>query len=74
MIKKIILICALTSSFIELNAQRWEPISQKVTPIRKEVNVLHSYKVDLNSVRELLKDAPEAGKGGSPVIISLPTA
>lgn len=72
--KRIILVCALASSFIGLNAQSWEPVSQKVAPIRKEVNVLYSYTVDLNSVRQLLKDAPEAGKGGSPVIISLPTA
>lgn len=72
--KRIILVCALASCFIGLQAQNWEPVSQKVAPIRKEVNVLYSYKVDLNSLRSLLKDVPEAGKGGSPVIISLPTA
>ncbi|PIF46164.1 putative secreted protein (Por secretion system target) [Chryseobacterium sp. 52] len=72
--KKIIFVCALASSFIGLQAQRWEPVSQKVTPVRKEVNVLYAYKVDVNSLRGLLKDAPEAGKGASPVIISLPTA
>lgn len=71
--KRIILVCALASSFIGLQAQNWEPVSQKIAPIRKEVNVLYAYKVDLNSLRGLLKDAPEAGQGRAPVIISLPT-
>ncbi|HBV14844.1 reprolysin-like metallopeptidase [Chryseobacterium carnipullorum] len=71
--KRIILVCALASSFIGLQAQNWEPVSQKVAPIRKEVNVLYAYKVDLNALRSLLKDAPEAGQGSSPVVISLPT-
>lgn len=72
--KRIILVCALASGFIGLHAQNWEPVAQKVAPIRKEVNVLYSYKVDVNSIRALLKNAPEAGNGASPVIISLPTA
>ncbi|SFM99446.1 Por secretion system C-terminal sorting domain-containing protein [Chryseobacterium oleae] len=72
--KKIIFVLALASGLAGLQAQRWEPISHKVAPIRKEVNVLYSYKVDLNSLRSLLKDAPEKEQGKTPVIISLPTA
>ncbi|MBT2619153.1 reprolysin-like metallopeptidase [Chryseobacterium sp. ISL-6] len=71
--KKFIFAFALATSLTSLHAQRWEPISQKITPIRKEVKVIYSYKVDLNSLRELLKNAPEAGKGATPVVISLPT-
>ncbi|AZA83955.1 propanediol utilization protein [Chryseobacterium lactis] len=70
--KKIIFVFALAMGLTSLQAQRWEPVSQKINPIRKEVNVIYSYKVDLNSLRELLKNAPEAGQG-SPVVISLPT-
>lgn len=70
--KKIIFVFALAIGLTSLQAQRWEPVSQKITPIRKEVNVIYAYKFDLNSLRELLKNAPEAGKG-SPVVISLPT-
>ncbi|MBL3546684.1 reprolysin-like metallopeptidase [Chryseobacterium sp. KMC2] len=71
--KKIIFVFALAIGLTSLQAQRWEPVSEKVTPIRKEVNIIHAYKVDLTSLRELLKNAPEAGKGANPVIISLPT-
>ncbi|CAI8809759.1 reprolysin-like metallopeptidase [Chryseobacterium sp. IT-36CA2] len=70
--KKIIFVFALAIGLTSLQAQRWEPVSQKITPIRKEVNVIHAYKFDLNALRELLKNAPEAGKG-SPVVIYLPT-
>jgi hypothetical protein len=70
--KKIIFVFALAIGLTSLQAQRWEPVSQKITPIRKEVNVIYAYKFDLNSLRELLRNAPEAGKG-SPVVVSLPT-
>nr|WP_315034325.1 zinc-dependent metalloprotease family protein [uncultured Chryseobacterium sp.] len=70
--KKIIFVFALAIGLTSLEAQRWEPISQKVAPIRKEVNVIQAYKFDLNTLRDLLKNAPEAGKG-SPVVVSLPT-
>lgn len=72
--KKIIFVCALALSLGGLQAQRWEPVSEKVTPIRKEVKVEYAYKFDLSALREQLKNAPEAGKGGNAVIVSLPTA
>lgn len=71
--KKIILVLTLTLSLASLQAQRWQPVSERVEPIRKEVNILYAYKMDLNSLRAILKDAPEAGKGGSPVVVSIPT-
>lgn len=72
--KKIILVCALALSLTGLQAQRWMPISEKVTPIRKEVKIEYAYKFDLASLRETLKNAPEAGTGGAPVVVSLPMA
>ncbi|MCP1300763.1 M12 family metallo-peptidase [Chryseobacterium sp. S0630] len=72
--KKIIFVCALALSLSGLQAQRWEPVSEKVTPVRKEVKVEYAYKFDLSALRDQLKNAPEAGKGGNAVIISLPTA
>lgn len=71
--KKIIFVFALALGLTGLKAQRWEPVSERVTPIRKEVKVLYAYKFDLTSLRSLLKSAPEAGQGGSPVIVSIPT-
>jgi len=71
--KKILLFCALAAGFADLNAQRWEAVSQKTSQIRKEVDVKYSYKVDLASIRSLLKDAVETGNNAKPVIISLPT-
>ncbi|MDN3692832.1 zinc-dependent metalloprotease family protein [Chryseobacterium tructae] len=70
--KKVTFLFALAIGLTSLQAQRWEPVSQRISPIRKEVNVLHSYKFDLNTLRELLKNAPEAGQG-NPVVVSLPT-
>ncbi|WP_160137357.1 reprolysin-like metallopeptidase [Chryseobacterium sp. c4a] len=70
--KKVTFLFALAIGLTSLQAQRWEPVSQRVSPIRKEVNILHSYKFDLNALRELLKNAPEAGQG-NPVVVSLPT-
>ncbi|WP_454045523.1 reprolysin-like metallopeptidase [Chryseobacterium sp. Marseille-Q8038] len=72
--KKIIFVCALALSLSGLQAQRWEPVSEKITPVRKEVKVEYAYKFDLSALRNQLKNAPEAGKGGNPVIVSLPTA
>ncbi|MCT2564492.1 reprolysin-like metallopeptidase [Chryseobacterium herbae] len=72
--KRILLVCALAGSLASLNAQRWVPASQKTSEIRKEVEVQYSYKVDLASLRNQLKDAVEAGKGAKAVIVSLPTA
>lgn len=70
--KKVTFLFALAIGLTSLQAQRWEPVSERVIPIRKEVNVLQSYRFDLNALRELLKNAPEAGQG-NPVIVSLPT-
>lgn len=71
--KRILLVCALAAGLVSFNAQRWEPVSQKTSQIRKEVEVKYSYRVDLTSLRNLLKDAVETGKDAKPVIISLPT-
>lgn len=71
---KIIFVCALALSLSGLQAQRWEPVSEKVTPVRKEVKVEYAYKFDLSALRDQLKNVPEAGKGGNAVIVSLPTA
>ncbi|MDR6921577.1 MULTISPECIES: reprolysin-like metallopeptidase [Chryseobacterium] len=72
--KRILLVCALAAGVASFNAQRWSPASQKTSEIRKEVDVKYSYRVDLQSLRNILKDAVETGKGAAPVIISLPTA
>lgn len=72
--KKILLISALTAGITVVYGQRWEPASQKSSQIRKEVEVQHAYRVDLQSLRNLLKDAVETGKDARPVIVSLPTA
>ncbi|MDR6466160.1 reprolysin-like metallopeptidase [Chryseobacterium sediminis] len=71
--KKILFVCALASCFTVFNAQRWESVSQKSSGIREGVEVQHSYRVDLKSLREMLKNAEETGKNARPVIISLPT-
>lgn len=70
--KKILLVCVLAAGFTSTYAQRWEPAS-KVSPIRKEVDVKYAYRVDLTSLRNLLKDAVETGSGAKAVTISLPT-
>lgn len=72
--KKIIFVCALALSLSGLQAQRWEPVLEKITPVRKEVKVEYAYKFDLSALRNQLKNAPEAGKGGNAVIVSIPTA
>ncbi|HCN48852.1 MAG TPA: propanediol utilization protein [Chryseobacterium sp.] len=71
--KRIIFVCALALSWTGLKAQRWEPVSERITPVRKEVKVLYAYKFDLAALRGMLKNAPEAGQGGKPVEVSLPT-
>lgn len=72
--KRILLVCALAAGLSSFNAQRWEPASQRTSQTRKEVEVQYSYRLDLQSLRNALKDAVETGKGAKPVIISLPTA
>ncbi|WP_312297884.1 reprolysin-like metallopeptidase [Chryseobacterium sp.] len=71
--RKIVFICALAGC-ISGFAQRWTPVSQKVSQVRKEVEVKQSYQVDLSTLKNLLKDAVETGKNAHPVIVSLPTA
>ncbi len=71
--KRILFVCALASCFTVFNAQRWETVSQKTSQIRNGVEVQYSYRVDLKSLREMLKNAEETGKNARPVIISLPT-
>lgn len=71
--KRILFVCALASCFTVFNAQRWESVSQKTSQIRQGVEVQHSYRVDLTSLREMLRNAEETGKNAKPVIISLPT-
>lgn len=70
--KRILLVCALAAGITSTYAQRWEPAS-KVSPTRKEVDVKYAYRVDLASLRNLLKDAVETGNGAKGVVISLPT-
>jgi len=72
--KRILLVCALAAGQSSFNAQRWEPASQRTSQIRKEVEVQYSYRFDLQSLRNILKDAVETGKGAQAVIVSLPTA
>ncbi|MDQ1857041.1 reprolysin-like metallopeptidase [Chryseobacterium sp. WLY505] len=71
--KRILFVCALASCFTVFNAQRWESVSQKTSQIREGVEVQHSYRVDLKSLQEMLRNAEETGKSARPVIISLPT-
>lgn len=72
--KRILLVCALAAGLSSFNAQRWEPASQRTSQIRKEVEVQYSYRLDLQSLRSMLKNAVETGKGAQAVIVSLPTA
>lgn len=72
--KRILLVCALAAGLSSFNAQRWTPASQKTSEVRKEVEVQYSYRLDLQSLRNTLKDAVETGKGAQAVIVSLPTA
>ncbi|WP_419869885.1 reprolysin-like metallopeptidase [Chryseobacterium sp. CT-SW4] len=71
--KKRLLLLISISTFFTLNAQRWEPVSQKTSQLRKEVEVQYAYRVDLSSLRNLLQDAVETGPGAKPIVVSLPT-
>ncbi|AZB09578.1 T9SS C-terminal target domain-containing protein [Chryseobacterium sp. G0162] len=72
--KRILLVCALAAGLSSFNAQRWTPASQKTSEVRKEVEVQYSYRLDLQSLRNTLKDAVERGRGAQAVVVSLPTA
>lgn len=71
--KKVVLALTVTLSSAGLQAQHWQPVSEKIEPIRKEVKILYAYKMDLNSLRAILKGAPEVGKDAVPVVVSIPT-
>jgi hypothetical protein len=71
--KKVLLMSALAIGMISVYGQRWEPASQRTSQINKNTEVQYSYRVDLQTLRNLLKDAVETGKDAKPVIISLPT-
>lgn len=72
--KRILLVGVLAAGLTSVYGQRWEPARQRTSEIRKNVEIKQAYNVDLTSLRNLLKDAVETGKGAKPVIISLPTA
>ncbi|MDN5478465.1 MAG: M12 family metallo-peptidase [Chryseobacterium sp.] len=72
--KRILLVSVLAAGFTAAYGQRWEPVGQKASETRKEVEVKQAYRVDLATLTHLLKDAVETGKGAKPIIISLPTA
>jgi hypothetical protein len=72
--RKVLLMGALVIGLTSVFGQRWEPASQRTSQIRKEVEVQYSYRLDLQSLRNILKDAVETGKGAQAVIVSLPTA
>ncbi|AKK73917.1 hypothetical protein OK18_16060 [Chryseobacterium gallinarum] len=72
--KNVLLISALMAGLTVTYGQKWESVSQKSSQIRKDVEVQQTYRVDLTSLREILKNAVETGKGAASVVISLPTA
>lgn len=72
--KKVLLISALAAGIVTAYGQRWEPASQRSSQINENIEVQYSYNVDIHSLRNILKDAVETGKGAKPVIVSLPTA
>lgn len=72
--KKVLLVSALALGLTCTYGQRWEAVSQKSSQIRREVEVQHSYTVNLQSLRDILKEAVETGKGAQAVTVSLPTA
>ncbi|GEN66283.1 reprolysin-like metallopeptidase [Chryseobacterium rhizosphaerae] len=72
--KKLLLVSTLVAGSIATYGQRWEPASQKSSQIDKNIEVQYSYQLNLQSLRNLLKDAAETGRNAKPVIISLPTA
>ncbi|MDR6487166.1 hypothetical protein J2799_001651 [Chryseobacterium vietnamense] len=72
--RKTLLSLFLISGFCLSNAQRWEPSSQKVSEIRREVKIKYAYKTDINALIQLLKNAEETGANAKAVTIQLPTA
>lgn len=58
---------------LNVTAQEWKLSSQRISEVRKDVNVKYSYRVDIGTIRNILKDAVETGGGAKPVIINLPT-
>ncbi|MBB6330641.1 hypothetical protein HNP24_001591 [Chryseobacterium sediminis] len=72
--RKTLLSLFLISGFCLSNAQRWEPSSQKVSEIRREVKIQYAYKTDINTLIQLLKNAEETGPAAKSVTIQLPTA
>lgn len=72
--RKTLLSLFLISGFCLSNAQRWEPSSQKVSEIRREVKIQYAYKTDINTLIQLLKNAEETGPTAKSVTIQLPTA
>ncbi|MDR3023038.1 reprolysin-like metallopeptidase [Chryseobacterium sp.] len=72
--RKTLLSLFLISSFCLSKAQRWEPASQKISEIRREVKILHAYKTDITALIQLLKNAEETGANAQAVTIQLPTA
>ncbi|WP_312297934.1 hypothetical protein [Chryseobacterium sp.] len=61
--KRILLVSVLAAGFTSVYGQSWEPARQKTSKIRKNVEIKQAYNVDLTSLRNLLKDAVETGKG-----------
>ncbi|MGI9579838.1 reprolysin-like metallopeptidase [Chryseobacterium sp. RRHN12] len=72
--RKTLLSLFLVSGFCLSNAQRWDPSSQKVSEIRREVKIKYAYKTDINALIQLLKNAEETGAHAKAVTIQLPTA
>ncbi|MEJ5049292.1 reprolysin-like metallopeptidase [Chryseobacterium culicis] len=72
--RKTLLSLFLISGFCLSNAQRWEPSSQKVSEIRREVKIQYAYRTDINTLIQLLKNAEKTGPAAQAVTIHLPTA
>lgn len=72
--RKTLLSLFLISGFCLSNAQKWEPASQKVSEIRREVKIQYAYKTDITTLIQLLKNAEETGANAKAVTIQLPTA
>ncbi|PKF73672.1 reprolysin-like metallopeptidase [Chryseobacterium sp. PMSZPI] len=71
--KRKLLIIALVAGMTATYGQRWEPAAQKNSQINKNVEVQYSYRIDLQSLRNLLKNTVETGNGAKSVVIFLPT-
>lgn len=64
------LLCGLTAATAYA---QWHPTSLQGEKKRPETQVQQFYSLDLATLRSQLSNAPEAGKGASPLIISIPT-